>query len=215
MTIKFNKIPQNILGENNIIKFDGISEIFDFIYDEDWTKDEIIEQLTDDMKKQLVLKNENVRIDEENYYYGTDIYYFEEDLKEGKIEGYKIDLNSMNTKTIVEELLSMAMGIPVTIGDENIDQIQKEMGNLGVEIYERYYNWYSEHGQYDIYEYIDAFCYGKIEDIQEILDEVIDYTKQNNEMESEEKMKIIKQAELYKDFLSKEKNLEIEEEMGQ
>ena len=56
MTIKFNKIPQNILDENNIIKFDGISEIFDFIYDEDWTKEEIIEQLTDDMKKQLVLK---------------------------------------------------------------------------------------------------------------------------------------------------------------
>lgn len=214
MTIKFNKIPQNILDENNIIKFDGISEIFDFIYDEDWTKEEIIEQLTDDMKKQLVLKNENVRIDEENYYYGTDIYYFEEDLKEGKIEGYKIDLNNKNTKTIVEELLSMTMGIPVTIGDENIEQIQKEMGNFGVEIYERYYNWYSEHGLYDIYEYIDAFYYGKIEDIQEILDEVIDYTKQNNEMESEEKMKIIKQAELYKEFLSKEKSLEIEEEMG-
>lgn len=214
MTVKFNKIPQNILDENNIIKFHGISEIFDFIYDEDWTKEEIIEQLTDDMKKQLVLKNENVRIDEENYYYGSDIYYFEEDLKEGKIEGYKIDLNSMNTKTIVEELLSMTMGIPVTIGDENIDQIQKEMGNLGVEIYERYYDWYKEYGMYEIYDYIDAFCYGKINDIQEIIDEVIEYTSQNEEINPDEKIKIIKQAELYKEFLDKEKRLEAEEEMG-
>lgn len=54
MAIEFNKIPQNILDENNISKFNNISEIFNFIYDEDWTKEEIIEQLTDEMKKQLV-----------------------------------------------------------------------------------------------------------------------------------------------------------------
>lgn len=214
MTVKFNKIPSEVLDNYNINKFDSVSKIFDFIYDDDWTKEEILALLTDEMKKELVLQNDNVRVDEDNYYYGNDIYDFEEDLKNGKIEGCKVDLNNMNTKTIVEELLSMTMGIPVTIGDENIEQIQKEMGNLGVEIYERYYDWYKQNGMYEIYDYIDAFCYGKIKDIQEIIDEVIDYTSKNNEIETKEKIKIIKQAELYKEFLGKEKSLEIEEEMG-
>lgn len=156
-----------------------------------------------------------MRTDGNNYYYGTDIYDFEENLKEGKIEGYKLDLNNMNTKTMVEELLSMTMGIPVTIGDENIEQIEQTMGRLGAEIYDRYYDWYSEYGMYDISWYIDSFRYGIIEKIQKILDEIIDYTREAEELGQKEKMIRIKQAELYKEVLDKEKDLEIEEEMGQ
>lgn len=212
MKINFNKIPENILVDNNISKFNNVSEIFDFIYDEDWTKDEIINQLSDEMKKQLVLRNDNVRFDGDKFYYGPDMYEFENELQKGKIEGCNIDLNDNDIKKSVEGILSMAMGIPVTIGDENIDQIQKEMGNLGVEIYDRYYSWYSENGVYEINDYIDAFCYGKINDIKEMLDEIIDFTKKDKGLNEDEKIKTIKQVELYKEFLGEGEIIEDEEE---
>ena len=212
MKIKFNEIPEKILIDNNISKFNNVSEIFNFIYDDDWTKEEIINQLSDEMKKQLVLRNDNVRIEGDKFYYGPDIYDFEDDLKNGKIEGFNIDLNNNDIKKSVEGILSMAMGISVTIGDENIDQIQKEMGNLGVEIYDRYYDWYSKNGVYEINEYIDAFCYGKINDIKEILDEIIDFTRKDKELKEDEKIKTIKQVELYKEFLGEGEIVEDEEE---
>lgn len=113
----------------------------------------------------------------------------------------------------IKENLSKYYGIPVTFGDENVCQIQNEMGDIGVEIYEKYFEWYKEKGQYDIYEYIDAFCYGYITDIKEYLNEIIKDTEENEE-NLETRINVI--SEIKKDIKSleeytnqKEENIEL------
>lgn len=104
-------------------------------------------------------------------------------------------------------------GIPITIGDENIEQIQKEMGELGVSIYQKYYDWYRENGKYEYTDYIDSFYYGKINEIIDILDEVIDFTEDNNEINSEDKEGIIAMAKDYKMKLQEYERTKEEQEI--
>ena len=56
-----NKIPKKILDDYNISTFDNPSEAFNFLYDEEFTKEEIIAMLTEEMKDELVKQNENIR----------------------------------------------------------------------------------------------------------------------------------------------------------
>lgn len=108
----------------------------------------------------------------------------------------RVDFSEISLRDI-ENNLSIYYGIPVTLGDENTCQIQNEMGEIGVKVYEKYYDWYKEKGQYDIYGYIDAFCYGNITDIKEYLDEVIKDTK---ETEKDVKTRISVISEVEKDI---------------
>ena len=84
------------------------------------------------------------------------------------------------------------------------------MGELGVSIYLKYYDWYIENGLYEHTEYIDSFCYGKIEEIKDYLDEVINFTSKEN------KIGIINQEKEFKSKLdeyerTKEEEVEINE----
>ena len=90
------------------------------------------------------------------------------------------------------------------------------MGELGVSIYLKYYDWYIENGLYEHTEYIDSFCYGKIEEIKDYLDEVINFTENSDEISKENKIGIINQAKEFKSKLdeyerTKEEEVEINE----
>ena len=56
-----NKIPKKILDNYNISTFNNPSEAFNFLFDEDFTKEDIISMLSDEMKDELVKQNENIR----------------------------------------------------------------------------------------------------------------------------------------------------------
>ena len=114
--------------------------------------------------KEIFLNNE----------YGLEFKEDEKLVKEEMGEFSQLSLRELE-KGFEEE-----MGLTVTIGDENIEQIQEEIGKVGVDIYNKYYDWYAKNGNYDFYDYIDSFCYGNIDEIKEYLNEVIEYTNKNN-----------------------------------
>lgn len=150
--------------------------------------------------------------------YDKEAKTFELEVDEDKIDNFFITYRCYPKNVIkqLENRLFNEYGIPVTIGDENIEQIQKEMGELGVSIYQKYYDWYKENGLYEHTEYIDSFCYGKIEEIKDYLDEVIDFTENSDEISKEDKVGIINQAKEFKNKLdeyerTKEEEVEINE----
>ena len=80
--LKLNKVPKKILENYNISTFDSISETFEFLFDEDYTKEDIIAMLTDEMKEELILQNENIRKSNNKYYYCSDMDSLEYDIEE-------------------------------------------------------------------------------------------------------------------------------------
>lgn len=80
--LKLNKVPKEILENYNISTFDSISETFEFLFDDDYTKEDIIAMLTDEMKEELVLQNENIRKSNNKYYYCSDMDSLEYDIEE-------------------------------------------------------------------------------------------------------------------------------------
>ena len=80
--LKLNKVPKKILENYNISTFDSISETFEFLFDDDYTKEDIIAMLTDEMKEELILQNENIRKSNNQYYYCSDMDSLEYDIEE-------------------------------------------------------------------------------------------------------------------------------------
>lgn len=80
--LKLNKVPKEILENYNISTFDSISETFEFLFDDDYTKEDIIAMLTDEMKEELILQNENIRKSNNKYYYCSDMDSLEYDIEE-------------------------------------------------------------------------------------------------------------------------------------
>lgn len=80
--LKLNKVPKEILENYNISTFDSISETFEFLFDDDYTKEDIIAMLTDEMKEELILQNENIRKSNNQYYYCSDMDSLEYDIEE-------------------------------------------------------------------------------------------------------------------------------------
>ncbi len=102
----------------------------------------------------------------------------------------------------IKSKLSHFYGIETTVGDENICQIQNEMGDLGVELYEKYYDDYKENGMYEIYDFIDAFCYGNTTEIKQYLDEIIKYYENNQSINENERNNSIEEIEKDKERIS-------------
>lgn len=102
-----NKIPKKILDDYNISTFDSIDEVFKFIYDEDFTKEDIIAILTDEMKDELVKQNENIRKNNDKYYYCSEMdsleYDVEEFEKNNNINQPTNDRVMFSTKIVREE----------------------------------------------------------------------------------------------------------------
>ena len=115
------------------------------------------------------------------------------------------------SKEYIENRLEKYYGIPITICDENLSQIHNEIGDLGVSIYKEYYDWYRENGMYEYTDYIDSFCYGKIDEIKSYLDEVINFTENDKEMDNENKLLVIEQAKKYQEQLSEYERMKEEE----
>lgn len=97
--------------------------------------------------------------------------------------------------------------------DENIEQIQKEMGELGVSIYQKYYDWYKENGRYEYTDYIDSFFYGKTNEIKAILDEVISFAENSDDISPKNKVGIVQQAEDFKIKLEENERKREEQEI--
>lgn len=114
--------------------------------------------------------------------------------------------------TSIEKQLSSKYGLPVTVGDEHIEIIKNKMGSLGLSIYIKFYDWYSENSEYEIYDYIEPFCSGNIDRIKQILDEVMTVTYNNKEISKEEKGGIIIQAQEFKEQLIEIQRLRGKEE---
>lgn len=148
--------------------------------------------------------------------YNKETKEFELSIDKEKIDNFFITYRCypQNVMRTIEKRFFEEYQIPITVGDENIEQIQKELGDLGVTIYLKYYDWYKENGEYEFFDYIDSFCYGNIDNIKDILDEVITYTETDNETETQEKLGIIIQAEELKkklDKLQKDRNISKED----
>lgn len=137
--------------------------------------------------------------------YNKETKEFELSIDDEKIDNFFIVYRCYPENVIraIEKRLFEEYQIPITVGDENIEQIQKELGNLGVTIYLKYYDWYKEKGEYEFFDYIDSFRYGNIDNIKDILDEVITYTEIDDEIETQDKVGIIAQAEELKEKLEK------------
>ena len=103
--------------------------------------------------------------------------------------------------------------IETTIEDENISQIRDEKGDFGVELYEKYYDLYKENGTYEIYDFIDSFCYGNTTVIKQYLDEIIKYFEENKNIEKDEIIDAINEIEQDKEKLKeyemKRENLQL------
>ena len=95
---KLNNIPKEILDNYNISNFDSIDEAFEFLFDEDYTKEDIIAMLTDEMKEELVLQNENIRKSDNKYYYCSDMDSLEYDIE-------KLEEKSNTNKTANDKVL--------------------------------------------------------------------------------------------------------------
>ena len=107
-----NKIPKNILDNYNISEFDNPSEAFNFLFDEDFTKEDIISMLSDEMKDELVRQNDNIRKCNDKYYYCS-IF-----MKEKMVHVFQ---DKMSKKDIVFSTMEENIGIfPLSIDNEKI-----------------------------------------------------------------------------------------------
>lgn len=81
--IDFSKLGKQTLENNNISKFNGIDNIFRFLVDDEMNKEEIISWLSDEMKEELVLEYcDSTRKEKDEYFYGEDMFCFEEEMNE-------------------------------------------------------------------------------------------------------------------------------------
>lgn len=125
--INFNKISDKILEDYNIMKFNTVDEIFNFLFDEDYTKEDVISYLTDKMKKAIVLKQENVRFYDGHFYYGNNLYDFEDEISKNK--NIKIDKTEKieNGKKDVQELLKEIFEVYKDTKEQNMDRVEYKM----------------------------------------------------------------------------------------
>ena len=132
----YSELGKATLENHNILKFENLDETFDYIYDCDVTKEELVEQLTEKMKEDLSFQYANERLIKEDgkYYYGEELYFFEEEINE---KTRKIDtiLNELNIKNIkpydVIELLEQAEISYEPIDEKLINEISNAMKLAG------------------------------------------------------------------------------------
>ena len=87
---------QDELCEYGIIKFDSFEELFDYIYDENTDKEDIINDMSDKMKKELINNNYSDRIMSD----GKAFYYNSDDFSELQIQRHdEIDSDAESFQT--------------------------------------------------------------------------------------------------------------------
>lgn len=89
-------MDQDDLCEYGIVKFDSFEELFDYIYDENTGKEDIINDMSDKMKKELINNNYSDRIMSD----GKAFYYNSDDFSELQIQRHdEIDSDSESFQT--------------------------------------------------------------------------------------------------------------------
>lgn len=131
----YSELGEFTLGSHNITRFDSVEEAFDFFVDEDLKKEDLVEMIPEKAKRDIVYSFADVILEEDGkFYYGQDLYFFEEEINE---KTYKIDkiLTELNIKNIkpydVIELLEQS---EIDYINEDLkEQINKAIKTAGYE----------------------------------------------------------------------------------
>lgn len=147
------------------------------------------------------------------YNYDDKTKMFDLEIDKDKIE--KMLFKSI-AKNIIDEKSKKVFyqfGLPITTDNENLIFIQRELGELGVSIYQKYYEWYRENGLCDYTDYIDSFIYGNLKEINGYLDEIIAFTEKSKEMTNDIKLLVIEGINEYKEKLLEYEKTKDEQEV--
>ena len=96
----YSEIGEWTLGSHNITRFNDLDDIFRFLFDDEINKETLVDMLSEKAKREIVLSHLDVVIEEDGkFYYGQDLYFFEEEINE---KTRKIDniLNQLNIKNV-------------------------------------------------------------------------------------------------------------------
>lgn len=108
----YSEIGEWTLGSYNITRFNDLDDIFRFLFDDEISKETLVEMLSEKVKREIVLSHLDVVIEEDGkFYYGQDFYFFEEEINEKtrKIDNILNELNIKNVKPYdVIELLEQS-----------------------------------------------------------------------------------------------------------
>lgn len=96
----YSELGKATLENYCVSKFNNVDEIFNFLIEDEMNKEDLISMFTEKMKKQII-SNYADSIVEENgkYYYGQDLWNFEEDINE-KVRKIDNILNRFNIKNV-------------------------------------------------------------------------------------------------------------------
>ena len=125
--VDFSKIPNKTLEEYNIIKFNSVDKIFDFLFDEDYTKEDVVSNLTEKMKKDIALSQDNVRFQNGIFYYGNDIYDLEEEISKTQSTKISKEEKIENGKKDLQYLLKEIFEAYVDTKKQNMDRVEYKM----------------------------------------------------------------------------------------
>ncbi len=125
--VDFSKIPNKTLEEYNIIKFNSVDKIFDFLFDEDYTKEDVVSNLTEKMKKDIALNQDNVRFQNGIFYYGNDIYDLEEEISKTQSTKISKEEKIENGKKDLQYLLKEIFEAYVDTKKQNMDRVEYKM----------------------------------------------------------------------------------------
>lgn len=129
----YSEVGEWTLGSYNITRFNDLDEIFRFLFDDEINKETLVDMLSENVKREIVLSQLDVVIEEDGkFYYGEDFYFFEEEINEKTRKIDKI-LNELNIKNVkpydVIELLEQSEAESINKNlENNIASAIKEAG---------------------------------------------------------------------------------------
>lgn len=129
----YSEVGEWTLGSHNIMRFNDLDDIFRFLIDDEINKETLIDMLSEKAKREIVLSHFDVVIEEDGkFYYGQDLYFFEEEINEKtrKIDNILNELNIKNVKPYdVIELIEQSLAESINKNlENNIASAIKEAG---------------------------------------------------------------------------------------
>lgn len=163
MKCELNKINDEILEEYNIKRCDDVSEMFDFMYYEDYTKEDIIDMMEDEWKKKILLGIDMIKEENGKYYFGEeeDIKALKQDILSGKFEKeekfYKQICNKYVETRGQHYIVEDSDGIHYLELEDSYDEVNvknyKELLKDGEDtIFNTYKKLYKDIVEYNVYE---------------------------------------------------------------
>ncbi len=96
----YSEVGEFTLGRYDIVRFNNVDEAFDSLVDENISKEQLIDMMSEKAKKETVLGYiDVVVIQDGKYYFGNDFYFFEDEINEKTRKIDKI-LNELNIKDV-------------------------------------------------------------------------------------------------------------------